>query len=414
MTMNLDRSAAASAFRPLHHWRHSEGFEQPVVASTPSTAGDPYFGIYGEESSVVLYAGYTQSRLRVAIQRRGMWETLRHSEDWETGPASFTLTPVGDRTLEVTPAGRQSFTIDLEHELRGARLVQGVGDWTIEAAPERADVAESRLVTDLPMVRPLARTVCPDLVYDVGMHNGSDTDFYLKKGFRVVAVEANPLLAARNARRFADWIDIGRLVIVNMGISNVAGRMTFHVNDERTEWSSFNPQIASRGFATREITIMATPLETLFQTFGTPHYLKIDIEGMDAVAVEAACALSPPPFFISFENGNVRSFEKLVAAGYTRFKMVPQSSVKELKLPEPAREGLSVDHTFLYGSSGPFGEETPGEWVDADTMGAFLKDHFQARANLKEEDYEWWDMHAALPAPESTPASKTKSRSRRR
>ena len=68
MTMNLDRSAAASAFRPLHHWRRSEGFEQPIVASTPSTAGDPYFVIYGEESSVVLYAGYTQSRLRVAIQ----------------------------------------------------------------------------------------------------------------------------------------------------------------------------------------------------------------------------------------------------------------------------------------------------------------------------------------------------------
>ena len=33
-----------------------------------------------------------------------------------------------------------------------------------------------------------------DLIYDVGMHNGADTAFYLAKGFRVVAVEANPEL----------------------------------------------------------------------------------------------------------------------------------------------------------------------------------------------------------------------------
>jgi hypothetical protein len=34
-----------------------------------------------------------------------------------------------------------------------------------------------------------------DLVYDVGFHQGEDTAFYLKKGFRVVAFEAHPRLA---------------------------------------------------------------------------------------------------------------------------------------------------------------------------------------------------------------------------
>ncbi len=32
----------------------------------------------------------------------------------------------------------------------------------------------------------------PDLIFDVGMNNGDDTDFDLAKGFRVVAIEANP------------------------------------------------------------------------------------------------------------------------------------------------------------------------------------------------------------------------------
>ena len=32
------------------------------------------------------------------------------------------------------------------------------------------------------------------LIFDVGCNDGQDSDFYLKKGFRVVAVEANPAL----------------------------------------------------------------------------------------------------------------------------------------------------------------------------------------------------------------------------
>src|SRR5260221_7698885 len=34
------------------------------------------------------------------------------------------------------------------------------------------------------------------VIYDVGAHRGEDAAFYLQKGFAVVAVEANPLLAA--------------------------------------------------------------------------------------------------------------------------------------------------------------------------------------------------------------------------
>jgi len=33
------------------------------------------------------------------------------------------------------------------------------------------------------------------LIYDVGAQLGEDTDFYLRKGFKVVAIEANPPLA---------------------------------------------------------------------------------------------------------------------------------------------------------------------------------------------------------------------------
>jgi len=35
-----------------------------------------------------------------------------------------------------------------------------------------------------------------DLVFDIGMHNGDDTAYYLARGYRVVAVEANPSMCA--------------------------------------------------------------------------------------------------------------------------------------------------------------------------------------------------------------------------
>jgi hypothetical protein len=41
-----------------------------------------------------------------------------------------------------------------------------------------------------------------NLIYDLGCHNGQDSDFYLKKGFTVVAAEAYPGLCDRLKLRF--------------------------------------------------------------------------------------------------------------------------------------------------------------------------------------------------------------------
>jgi predicted RNA methylase len=60
--------------------------------------------------------------------------------------------------------------------------------------------------------------VQPDLIYDLGMHTGLDTKYYLDKGFRVVAVEANPKLVERGHAQFADAIAAGKLHIVDRAL----------------------------------------------------------------------------------------------------------------------------------------------------------------------------------------------------
>ena len=46
----------------------------------------------------------------------------------------------------------------------------------------------------------------PELIYDVGMHNGDDTAYYLHRGFRVIAVEASALWNKSPEHSF--WADL--------------------------------------------------------------------------------------------------------------------------------------------------------------------------------------------------------------
>jgi hypothetical protein len=47
------------------------------------------------------------------------------------------------------------------------------------------------------------------------MNNGDDTAYYLSRGFRTVAIEANPELVKYAKARFARKIASGRLIILN-------------------------------------------------------------------------------------------------------------------------------------------------------------------------------------------------------
>ena len=56
-------------------------------------------------------------------------------------------------------------------------------------------------------------------IYDFGMNNGDDADYYLLKTDKVVGVEANPELCVQVERRFAREIADGRLVVLNCALS---------------------------------------------------------------------------------------------------------------------------------------------------------------------------------------------------
>ena len=118
-----------------------------------------------------------------------------------------------------------------------------------------------------------------NLIYDLGSHNGQDSEFYLKKGFTVVAVEANPARMRRLETAFSREIAEGRYVLVEKAVGERFGKVTFFLNTERSIWGTteYNPRYKERSSAKvspnwTEIVVPSIPFSWLTDQFGVPCF----------------------------------------------------------------------------------------------------------------------------------------------
>src|SRR4029450_12368536 len=83
-----------------------------------------------------------------------------------------------------------------------------------------------------------------------------------------------------------------------------------------------------------------TTLE-IFQRFGVPFYLKVDLEGADRLCVESLTAAVKPDY-LSFEIGD--DFESLLthvaSIGFSKFKIINQCNLRELSNQDSLRDRL--------------------------------------------------------------------------
>jgi FkbM family methyltransferase len=226
-----------------------------------------------------------------------------------------------------------------------------------------------------------ARRLTPkfdDLVYDVGMHKGEDSVFYLAKGFRVVGIEADPDLARHCRERFETEIERGRMTIVEGAIVDPrhpasAHTVRFFKNDENSVWGTaqenWSERNARRGASSTPIEVAAIRFADVIREHGVPHYMKIDIEGNDVFCLAALAGFEERPDYVSIEAsrtgfaGVMEEIERLESLGYDAFQAIEQASIPRVQRPpQPSREGDYVAHRFEAGSSGLFGAELPGRW----------------------------------------------------
>jgi FkbM family methyltransferase len=283
-----------------------------------------------------------------------------------------------------------------------------------------------------------------DLIFDLGLHRGEDTDYYLSKGYRVVAVDADPGLIEQAAQRFGEAVREQRLTLLNCAMAAEEGEADFHLSHE-SAWNSLNKDISAReNAAVSTIHVATRRLPDLFREFGVPLYCKIDLEGTDIVCLKTLEGSPELPASISVETEclgdndvvtEVQALETLVQLGklgYKRFKLVDQRSLAVLgpsdrvyqmkpsiwrrlgkrigvggyahynlyDLAEKNRSRLDAahGHHFPDGATGPFGADLDGEWLDLHSARETLLCHRRDYFRMKDaKNYEFWcDWHASF------------------
>lgn len=213
-----------------------------------------------------------------------------------------------------------------------------------------------------------------DLIYDVGMCTGEDTAFYLKKGFRVIAFEADPDLIAMAKAQFADAIRSERLRVVGGAITDSICNSPIEFYKTPFAWGTTVKTFAERnalmGAKSQLIEVPRVDFRECLRRFGIPYYMKVDIEGADIVCLRSLAEFSDRPAYVSTESDKTDfasilvEIDMLESLGYRSFKAVNQQRVPKQHEPENTTEGTFTGSAFELGSSGLFGSDTPGKWLD--------------------------------------------------
>lgn len=186
-----------------------------------------------------------------------------------------------------------------------------------------------------------------------------------------MGIEANPELAAELKTRYAREIEGGTYAVVDKAISDTPGTISFFVNKKLSVWGTADAEWAKRnhgmGADSEEIKVESIRFADVIALHGCPHYLKIDVEGADMLCVRALLDMKCRPTYISLESnktswrGLMEEFDTFERLGYRRFKVVDQRLHRNGEYK--ARNGTAVGHTFVGGTTGPFGEDLEGPWL---------------------------------------------------
>lgn len=267
------------------------------------------------------------------------------------------------------------------------------------------------------------------LVYDLGVHRGEDTAFYLRRGFDVVGVEPNPCLVQQLRETFAAELQSGQFRLVDKAIGAQRGRGRMLVGSVSV-WGTLTEAFAHRnarsGADTEEVEVECVPFDDILREHGVPYYLKMDIEGAERFCLQALSGFNERPEFLSLEScatspGNgfvdtLREVRILRSLGYRRFNYCDQATIPGRTL-DLIGEGTAMRHTFPTHSSGPFGRDLQVRWLGpraAAAQGLVLRaiddvcGHSgrlrgrrgmyrmgQLRARLTGCPEHWYDLHAA-------------------
>ena len=179
-------------------------------------------------------------------------------------------------------------------------------------------------------------------VFDIGAHKGEDTQYYLSRGYKVVAFECDPSNIEFLKKRFENEIESGELILETKALVSGGGnnkKLIFYV-DDNSVWGTLNQDWAKRnsrlGSKSRSIEVETLDPNEIYNLYGIPYFIKIDIEGSDLDVLESLKKLKfkDRPKYISIESTKtswsllLREFDIFTKLGYSKFQAIPQSKMQ--------------------------------------------------------------------------------------
>lgn len=208
-------------------------------------------------------------------------------------------------------------------------------------------------------------------IYDIGANTGQNIDYFLSKSKKVIAVEPINELCLQMERNFKKSIKNDELKILNFALVNDENTtsLDFYLNTDKSWESSLLKNDKSK-----KVNVNATTLNKLFNKYGYPDCIKIDIEGYDLEVLKYMVLSNIYPDYLSVEIQNKKTLDFIVNNfSYKYFNFVLGHRISE-----------DYKHlNFKTHSSGPLGNDIKFKWVTK----RLIKYYFIISR------YGWIDLH---------------------
>jgi len=226
------------------------------------------------------------------------------------------------------------------------------------------------------------------VIYDFGCNNGIDIPYFLRKGDKLVVVDANPAHINEIKSVYREHIDRGVLVAIdNIITTQESGeRLDFFLHKKHNVRSTMVRPQDQEIHDFEVIKIKTKNALEIIQEHGLPYYVKTDLEGYDEMLLEYLLKNNIRPSFISAEMNNINIFSLLHSiGGYQYFNIVDGSNVHiDYKTCRIQTNNGVEEFSFKEHSAGPFGNDISTKWMNADNI----------IRRIAMEKYGWKDLHA--------------------
>jgi FkbM family methyltransferase len=137
------------------------------------------------------------------------------------------------------------------------------------------------------------------LAFDIGAHIGHRTEAFLALGARVVAVEPNPALSRRVERRLRS----SRLTVLSAAVGAAPGRAELHLGTSdvystlSSDWIARVRESDADERWSGSIMVDVETLDGLIDRYGSPDFVKIDVEGFEVEVLRGLTRAIPAMSF---------------------------------------------------------------------------------------------------------------------